>query len=538
MAVYQLSKGQGDPSFKNVSTGVVVSTNPDMRTLYNSVLAGEVSVGDTIVAFGEFDFTGSINLVSGITHIHTGLDITYTGVESSGGLFNGLGISDTLIIGGSIDGNILKAQGIFFEDCDNVGVQGVKIRDTKNHGIEFKHCTSINASGKNDIANVGDDCITALSCVGGIITGNLLDVGAGRTGGPHGVELEGDASGAADPNEGGTKHITVSNNFIFTTQTIAPEQDSGGILVDSDADGLYISSHNTITGNVIKGIKTRGITIRAQGLAQTTHNTLGHNIITGCGLEGALEFIQAKHSSSTGDIIDGCFNGLAYTNEFPDISASAIVIGKHGIRLTHKSPSTTPCEDITITAPILTNIFRSGILIVDAKNYTIKSPRFTNMGKNTPSANWAIQTSTGGVYDHDGAVIEDVHIQDDQIGSETTRGINLADATNITIKGGKIGDNVLSTITSIEDGTVFIEGVKGFTTEASGPETSSGTTIIVTHELARTPNASQIHITPTNAIAGSDDWYISAIGGTTFTINCSNLAEFDWEIKAAGSDVG
>ena len=495
MAVFQISTGSGNPVCKDVSTGLLVATDSDFRTLYNTVLSTEVSPGDTIIAFGEESWTGRLNLVSGITHIHTGLDVVFTSGSAGSGVFNGSSVSNVKIIGGSIDCGGLSSYGIFFENSTNVHTEGVKVRDAKNHGINFKLTTDFSAKSC-DIADCDDDCITTLGSTKGIISGNLLHVGTSVTGGSHGVEIEGEGIV-------GSSNITVSDNLIWKEDAPIGGNEVGGIIVDSNATQGQCS-HITITGNIITDIPDRGISIRAQGVGNyVEYITTGNNVITNCGLNGAYDLIQARHCTSTGDIIEGTDPA-----------------GRFGMRMVDFGSSGTACEDISIIAPVISNIRRSGIYITQAKNWSIKSPRISDVGVSVESAKYAIQTVPAtSSYDYGNSTIEDVRVSD--TGGSTTYGLFLTDAENIRILGGAIESSVTNPVDAGGAGiadTIYIEGLKGFKTEATGNESANATSIVVTHNLDRTPLSSQIDVTPANSTAGASNWYIDTIGAPNYTI--------------------
>lgn len=67
---------------------------------------------------------------------------------------------------------------------------------------------------------------------------------------------------------------------------------------------------------------------------------------------------------------------------------------------------------------------------------------------------------------------------------------------------------------------------------------SGNTSIAVTHSLPSTPSAYDIHVVPTNSPTNDPGWWwISSVGGTTFTINVraapgASTATFSWRVDS------
>lgn len=138
----------------------------------------------------------------------------------------------------------------------------------------------------------------------------------------------------------------------------------------------------------------------------------------------------------------------------------------------------------------------------------------------------------------------DFHITNNRIGPSDDFGANLyplylgGSNTDYTIRDNDMSGNTNSAYLGAVPASADVRGNRGFKTKASGSATiaAASTSVTVSHGLAVTPTAGDIHLVPTTSWGSATKFWISAVSSTTFTVTVDVAPASDvglaWSVRA------
>lgn len=402
------------------------------------------------------------------------------------------GVTDVDIFGGAIDANGAnqagkKCDAIHFRQAQRIRVQGCKIENAGNEGIELVGCSDFVIS-HNLIEGSLDDGISILASYWGTVANNVSRNHLDQTGASSGIEIE-----------DGTHYVTISGNVCYGSPV--------GIRIITDSGSSEDSCHHlTVTGNVCQSsnIDSNG----ASGITCGTNKT--GEFITDVTISGNMVYDTHTYGISLFRARGCTVNG----NSIQDA-------GNIGINLN-------TCHQCSVAGNSVRQSQGAGVQLISATYNVVSGNAIFDSAQNG-TFGYGINCTTGAT---DNLIVG--NLVTDSTGAEQDRGIRINANDNIVI-GNQLKGNVgIGLVVSSGTGLVIRDNTS-YVTENNGTATvANGTTsIAVTHGLSATPALDDISVTPTNNLGDATKFWISNPTATQFTVNVdadpgAGTATFAW----------